>query len=68
MSAKQCRPWSDATFCSIWSGSTLFAHAWKSQYLGLSGGIMNTEGMPKSADPDQTASSDAILSGSAQFA
>ena len=29
---------------------------------------MNTEGMPKSADPDQTASSDAILSGSAQFA
>ena len=23
--SKQCRPWSDATFCGIWSGSTLFA-------------------------------------------
>ena len=23
---KQCRPWSDATFCGIWSGSTLFAN------------------------------------------
>ena len=32
MGCKQCRPWSDATFCGIWSGSTLFA---QSQYLGL---------------------------------
>ena len=24
MSGKQCRPWSDTSFCSIWSGSTLF--------------------------------------------
>ena len=32
---KQCRPWSDAAFCSIWSGSTLFAKAYLSQYLGL---------------------------------
>ena len=23
---KQCRPWSDAAFCSIWSGSALFAN------------------------------------------
>ena len=27
MKYKQCRPWSDTTFCSIWSGSTLFAKA-----------------------------------------
>ena len=27
MSNKPCRPWSDAAECSIWSGSTLFAHA-----------------------------------------
>ena len=32
MSGKQCRPWSDAAFCSIWSGSTLFAKACLSQY------------------------------------
>ena len=25
-SSKHCRPWSDATFCSIWSGSALFAN------------------------------------------
>ena len=24
---KQCRPWSDATFCGVWSGSSLFAKA-----------------------------------------
>ena len=24
--SKQCRPWSDATSCSIWSGSALFAY------------------------------------------
>ena len=29
---KQCRPRSDAAFCSIWSGSTLFARAYLSQY------------------------------------
>ena len=23
--SKQCRPWSDAAECSVWSGSTLFA-------------------------------------------
>ena len=23
--SKQCKPWSDAAFCDIWSGSTLFA-------------------------------------------
>ena len=34
-SSKQCRSWSDATFCSIRSGSTLFAQAYLSQYLGL---------------------------------
>ena len=27
MYGKQCRPWSNATFCGIWSGSTLFANA-----------------------------------------
>ena len=30
-----CRHWSDATFCGIWSVSTLFAKAYLSQYLGL---------------------------------
>ena len=24
--SKQCRPWSDATLCGIWSGSALFAY------------------------------------------
>ena len=24
--SKQCRPWSDAVFCGIWSGSALFAY------------------------------------------
>ena len=23
--SKQCRPWSDAALCGVWSGSTLFA-------------------------------------------
>ena len=32
MSCKQCRPWSDATFCDIWSGSTLFARVCLSKY------------------------------------
>ena len=27
MSGKQCRPWSDAAFCGVWSWSTLFAQA-----------------------------------------
>ena len=35
MSNKQCRPWSNAAFCSIWCGSTLYAHACMSRYLGL---------------------------------
>ena len=35
MSGKQCRLWSDATLCSVWSGSILFAQACLSQYLGL---------------------------------
>ena len=35
MFAKQCRPWSDAAFCSIWSGSTLFVKACMSQFLEL---------------------------------
>ena len=34
MSGKQCRPWSDAAFCAVWSGSTLFALACLSHYLG----------------------------------
>ena len=34
MSVKQCRPRSDTTFCGIWSGSTLFAQACLSHYLG----------------------------------
>ena len=24
--SKQCRPWSDAAFCGVWSGSALFAN------------------------------------------
>ena len=35
MYGKQCRPWSDATFRGIWSGYTLFAKAYLSNYLGL---------------------------------
>ena len=31
-SCKLCRPWSDATFCGIWSGSTQFAKACLPQY------------------------------------
>ena len=32
--AKQCRPRSDAAFCSIWSGSTLFDQVCQSKYSG----------------------------------
>ena len=32
MGGKQCRPWSDAAFCGIWSGTTLFAQVLLSQY------------------------------------
>ena len=33
-SDEQCRPWSDATFCGIWSGSRLFGQqAYLSHYL-----------------------------------
>ena len=32
---KQYRPWSDAAFCDVCSGSTLFAKTYLSQYLGL---------------------------------
>ena len=39
---KQCRPWSDAAFCSIWSGSSLFTRACLSQYLGLLYYVMAT--------------------------
>ena len=35
MSGKQCRPWLAATFCGMWSWSTLFAQACLSKYLGL---------------------------------
>ena len=35
MYSKQCRPRSDAEFCSVWSWSTLFARTYLSQYLGL---------------------------------
>ena len=35
MYGKQCRPWSYAVFCSIWSVSILLAKAYLSQYLGL---------------------------------
>ena len=31
---KQCRPWSYATFCGSWSGSTLFSKVCLSQYWG----------------------------------
>ena len=33
-SGKQGRPWSDAAFCGVWSGWTLFAQACLFQYLG----------------------------------
>ena len=35
LNGKQCRSWSDATFCGIWSGSTLFAQTCQSKYLGV---------------------------------
>ena len=31
----KCKSWSDAAECGIWSGSTMFAKAYQSQYLGL---------------------------------
>ena len=34
MNRKQCRSWSDAAFCSVRSGSTLFAQAILSEYFG----------------------------------
>ena len=34
MSGKQCRPGSDGPYCGVWYGSTLFAQACLSQYLG----------------------------------
>ena len=37
MYGKQCRSWSDAVFSGIWSGSTLFAKAYLSRYLGSMG-------------------------------
>ena len=33
ISGKQCRPWSDAAFCGVWPGSTLFANTFRSNYL-----------------------------------
>ena len=35
MSSKHCRPWPDAAERGVWSGSTMFAQAYLSQYLGL---------------------------------
>ena len=35
MYGKQCRPWSDAAWCGVWSESVLFAKVSLSQYLGL---------------------------------
>ena len=32
VSGKQCRIWSDAAVCGVWSGSTLFAQAYVSPY------------------------------------
>ena len=32
VSDKQCRPWSDAAFCGVWSGHTLFAKVSLSAY------------------------------------
>ena len=34
---KQCRPWSDAAFCGVWSGSTLLpmSHLWDA--IGING-------------------------------
>ena len=43
MSGKQCRPWSDATFCGIWSGSTLFDKVYLSQYLSYYGKIQSLD-------------------------
>ena len=34
MSGKQCRSWSDAAFCGVWSGSTLLPKGYLSQYTG----------------------------------
>ena len=36
MSCKQCRPWSDAAFYGVWSGSTLFAQNFLSIYIKYS--------------------------------
>ena len=45
MSGKQCRPWTDAAFCGVWSGSTLFAQACPSQCLGKISLILKKMGL-----------------------
>ena len=37
MSGKHCRPWLDAMFSDVWSGSTLFAQTRQSVYLNSLG-------------------------------
>ena len=34
--SKQCRPWSDAAFCGVWTGSALFAHVAQNVYSKMS--------------------------------
>ena len=36
---KQCWPWSDAAFCGVWSGSTVFANVSFYGTLGINGSI-----------------------------
>ena len=42
MSGKQCRPWSDTAFFGVWSGSTLVAKIWLSEYVECSSFIKLT--------------------------
>ena len=78
MSGKQCSLRSDAAFCSVWSGTALFAQVYlppnlgkySTNWLQLTLVLLNPD-IPcfaNSVDPDQLASEEANWSGSALFA
>ena len=52
MTGKQCRPWSDAAFCDIWSEASLFAQACPSQYRN-NPKYWGRLAFANSVDPDQ---------------
>ena len=64
ISIEQCRPWSDAAFCGVWSGSALFAYVPNigcQAYVGYCNDpkFSDKYAWANSADPDQQ--SDQVL-------